>query len=731
MKQLIARFALLVFAALGLGAFAGPLEDANAAYKRGDYAGALAQYRALAVQGNAAAQANLGDLYANGRGVARDDATAVTWFRKAAEQGDTYGESWLADMYAKGRGVARDDVAAGAWFRRCADKGSAYCQAGIAYLYRDSKVFSHDEVAAVGWFRKAAEQGDADAQTTLGYMYEYGRGVAKSYPQAAEWYRKAADRGLARAQVNLGNLYRWGFGVPKDETEAFAWYRKGAEQGDARGQYLVAILYRQGIGVTKDYAEALAWNRKAADQGDAGAQNNLGDMYEDGDGTSQDYGQALAWYRKSADQGHARGEFSLGTLYEGGHGVAQDYAEALKWYRKSADHGDSHAQLHLAQMYENGRGVAKDDAQAVKWYRSAAELGELEAQAGLGALYREGRASSGDLADAVKWARKIPDTGSAKATEVLAALEKQAAEAGVALDTPPETKATEAKAPGGTDLSTTVAALIKANEAALPAPAHLDPKRVALAHQLIEAAHVRDKFSKLDPDADQPAFMGDPLAKLPPRLLDAFRLTMQASFPPEVLPGLFEHRLAETVDVETLEAGLRWENSEVGRRINLLEVDRIKRVDEYRKFSGEVASHGAMVNDPRARACAQADVLQNRTDAMLPLLEALGAGGMMAMFAQQGAQSLDMGAVEQAILSLRPMLREASRQGVLTSCLFELQDLPDAQFEQWLEFLRTDAGGRYARGASAALRDVLLVRAEIFAHVMLEVARQLRTRNEI
>ena len=44
-------------------------------------------YRLAAEQGDAAAQRNLGLMYANGRGVPEDDAEAVRWYRLAAEQG--------------------------------------------------------------------------------------------------------------------------------------------------------------------------------------------------------------------------------------------------------------------------------------------------------------------------------------------------------------------------------------------------------------------------------------------------------------------------------------------------------------------------------------------------------------------------------------------------------------------------------------------------------------------
>ncbi len=60
-------------------------DEAVAAYRRGDYATALREWRPLAKQGNAKAQNNLGVMYYNGQGVPQDYAEAVKWWRKAAE----------------------------------------------------------------------------------------------------------------------------------------------------------------------------------------------------------------------------------------------------------------------------------------------------------------------------------------------------------------------------------------------------------------------------------------------------------------------------------------------------------------------------------------------------------------------------------------------------------------------------------------------------------------------
>ncbi len=59
--------------------FAGPLEDGEAAYNRGDYATALRLLGPLAEQGNAGAQLHLGQMYAQGEGVAQDYKEATKW----------------------------------------------------------------------------------------------------------------------------------------------------------------------------------------------------------------------------------------------------------------------------------------------------------------------------------------------------------------------------------------------------------------------------------------------------------------------------------------------------------------------------------------------------------------------------------------------------------------------------------------------------------------------------
>ena len=108
--------ALCVAFTLGLTApaWAG-FEDGWAAYKRGDYATALREWRPLAKQGNANAQLFLGLMYRKGHGVPQDDAESVRWYRKAGEQGLASAQRNLGIMYSQGRGVSQDFVQGYMW----------------------------------------------------------------------------------------------------------------------------------------------------------------------------------------------------------------------------------------------------------------------------------------------------------------------------------------------------------------------------------------------------------------------------------------------------------------------------------------------------------------------------------------------------------------------------------------------------------------------------------------
>jgi len=172
-------FGVLLFA-ISAAAYSGQFDFAKNASTNAKAENAIAKYKPLAEQGNAAAQFNMGLIYQVGYGVAPDDATAATWYQKASEQGFTRAETALGLLYLTGRGVPKD----------------------------------YDQAA--NWLTKAAQQGDSVAQENLGAMYGNGKGVPLDKRLAIEWSQKAAEQGNVKAKANLALLTR-----PRGETIAY------------------------------------------------------------------------------------------------------------------------------------------------------------------------------------------------------------------------------------------------------------------------------------------------------------------------------------------------------------------------------------------------------------------------------------------------------------------------------------------------------------------------------
>ena len=85
--------------------------------------------RQAAEQGDAEAQYNLGFMYAEGRGVSKDEAEAVRWYRLGADQGFTVAQLELGLMLMlmsdAGEGVSKDEPELVRWYRLGADQGFA------------------------------------------------------------------------------------------------------------------------------------------------------------------------------------------------------------------------------------------------------------------------------------------------------------------------------------------------------------------------------------------------------------------------------------------------------------------------------------------------------------------------------------------------------------------------------------------------------------------------------
>jgi uncharacterized protein len=164
----VARYpALVVSGVLALALFgavvAGPLEDGEVAYRGGDYAAAISYWRALADQGNARAEYDIGLMYGLGQGAPQDYAQAVYWYLKAAKQANAGAQYELGDMYARGLGVPRDQTQAVAWYSKAADEGHPVAQYNLGVIFERGQGVPQDYARAHMWFNLAASHAPKDA----------------------------------------------------------------------------------------------------------------------------------------------------------------------------------------------------------------------------------------------------------------------------------------------------------------------------------------------------------------------------------------------------------------------------------------------------------------------------------------------------------------------------------------------------------------------------------------
>lgn len=161
------------------------------AFSRNNNAEALKWYRKAAEKGYAPAQYDVGRMYSNGFGVAKNKSEAVRWYRMAAEQGDKDGIYWLAFCYKNGQGVAKDSA------------------------------------EAVRWYRKGAENGDTSSMISFAIMCYKGDGIPKDYSEAYKWFSRVSQiKDSDDADFYLGLMYEFGNGVPMDKAEAKRRYQK-------------------------------------------------------------------------------------------------------------------------------------------------------------------------------------------------------------------------------------------------------------------------------------------------------------------------------------------------------------------------------------------------------------------------------------------------------------------------------------------------------------------------
>jgi uncharacterized protein len=152
---------------------------------------AITWYLLAAESGHPVAQNNLALLM---RFSENKPEEAAKWYLLAAEQGLPFAEVKLGEIYAQGLGVAKNYEEALKWYMKAAQKGFpvAYHYLGDAYSHGIG--VGKDERKAREWYMKAAEQNYTPSQELLCDAYNRGTlGLDCDSRQSKYWLERAKN----------------------------------------------------------------------------------------------------------------------------------------------------------------------------------------------------------------------------------------------------------------------------------------------------------------------------------------------------------------------------------------------------------------------------------------------------------------------------------------------------------------------------------------------------------
>lgn len=173
------------------------------AYDVGDYETALAECMPLAEAGDAGGQFCVGRMYANGFGVALDDALALKWYGLAATAGHAEAQFNLGVMYANGWGVDMNDEEAANYYRQAAERGHTCAQRSLAYVISRGIGVEENTHDAYMWYYIAATLGDSASVSIRDELAEKlsADQVASAQGMAEKWLEEFEGKKLQAGRV--------------------------------------------------------------------------------------------------------------------------------------------------------------------------------------------------------------------------------------------------------------------------------------------------------------------------------------------------------------------------------------------------------------------------------------------------------------------------------------------------------------------------------------------------
>lgn len=172
--------------------------------------------------------------------------TFIEKLQQDAENGNSDAQFILGERYANGFHVEKNESQAAKWWQKSAEQGNLKAQ--IAFCQKFSKSDGELLAQAARFCKMAADAHDEEsgswrAQLALADLYEQGKGVPQDYTAAAQLWAGLAANENTQAQIRLGKLLLSGQGTPKDTAKAEHMFMMAAERGVAAAQVQLAQFY--------------------------------------------------------------------------------------------------------------------------------------------------------------------------------------------------------------------------------------------------------------------------------------------------------------------------------------------------------------------------------------------------------------------------------------------------------------------------------------------------------
>ena len=168
-------------------------------------------------EGVVQAQALLGQILLDGRGIAQDQPLALRWFGIAAGQGHLMARNMLGRCNEHGWGCEADAAVAVQHYRIAAEAGLDWAMYNLANLLATGRGIAENQAHALILYRRAAALGHAKSMNLLGRYREEGRHCPQDSLAARDWYRRAAEGGSWHVRVSLAQVGQWLRGLGRVE----------------------------------------------------------------------------------------------------------------------------------------------------------------------------------------------------------------------------------------------------------------------------------------------------------------------------------------------------------------------------------------------------------------------------------------------------------------------------------------------------------------------------------